>query len=67
MFATFLIMLIFPGVGIFLLHCLICGLFGKRDKPQNNLPSYHIDNRAEDEERRINEWGLDDDWRWGKL
>ena len=66
MFAMFLIMLIAPGMGIFVLYCVIRGLFGKHDNQQNNQ-SYHIDSRAKDEERRINEWGLDDDWRWGKL
>lgn len=67
MFATFLIMLITPSMGIFILYCLISGLIHKHDKPQNNPPSYHIDDRAKEEEWRINEWGLDDDWRWGKL
>lgn len=63
MFAMFLIMLIAPGIGIFVLYCVICGLFGKHDKPQNHQRIHYID----DEEQRINEWGLDDDWRWGKL
>ena len=63
MFATFLIMLIAPGVGIFVLYCVIRGLFCKHDKPQNHQTIHYID----DEEQRINEWGLDDDWRWGKL
>lgn len=63
MFALMLIMLIFPAIGIWTLYCVIVGLFGKHDNQQ----SYHIDSRAKEEERRINEWGLDDDWRWGKL
>lgn len=67
MFALMLIMLIFPAIGIWTLYCVIVGLFGKHDEPQNNQLSYHIDSRAREEERRINEWGLDDDWRWGKL
>ena len=37
------------------------------DNQQNNQSSYHIDSRTKEEERRINEWGLDDDWRWGRL
>lgn len=63
MFATFLIMLIAPGMCIFVLFCVIYGLFGKHDKPQNHQRTHCID----DEEQRINEWCLDDDWRWGKL
>lgn len=63
MFATFLIMLIAPSMCIFVLFCVIYGLFGKYDKPQNHQRIHYLD----DEERRINEWGLDDDWRWGKL
>ena len=66
MFALMLIMLIFPAISIWILYCVIVGLFGKHDNQQNNQ-SHHIDSRAKDEERRINEWGLDDDWRWGKL
>ena len=66
MFALMLIMLIYPAIGIWIVYCTIVGLFGKHDNQQNNQ-SYHIDSRAKDEERRINEWGLDDDWRWGKL
>lgn len=67
MISVMLIVLIAPVMGIYILYCLLCGLFGKHDKQQNNQPSYHIDSRAKEEERRINEWGLDDDWRWGKL
>lgn len=63
MLTTFLIMLIVPSMCIFVLFCVIYGLFGKHDKPHNNKSYHHID----DEERRINEWGLDDGWRWGKL
>ncbi len=63
MFATFLIMLIAPGMCIFVLYCVIRGLFGKHDKSNNHYSYHYID----DEEQRINEWGLDDDWRWGKL
>lgn len=63
MFTTFLIMLIAPSMCIFVLFCVIYGLFGKHDKPQNHQRVYYID----DEEQCINEWGLDDDWRWGKL
>ena len=66
MFALMLIMLIFPAIGICILYCVIVGLFGKHDNQQNNQ-SYHIDSRTKEEERRINEWGLDDNWRWGKL
>ncbi len=67
MFALMLIMLIFPAIGIWIVYCVIVGLFGKHDEPQDNHRLYHIDSRAKEEERRINEWGLDDDWRWGKL
>lgn len=67
MFALMLIMLIFPAIGIWTLYCVIVGLFGKHDNQQNNQSSYHIDSRAKEEEQRINEWGLDDDWRWRKL
>ena len=63
MFAMFLIMLITPGMGIFVLYCVIRGLFGKHDKSHNHYSYHYVD----DEEQRINEWGLDDDWRWGKL
>lgn len=63
MFAMFLIMLIAPGMGIFVLYCVIRGLFSKHDKSHNHHSHHYVD----DEERRINEWGLDDDWRWGKL
>lgn len=63
MFAMFLIMLIAPGMGIFVLYCVICGLFGKHDKSRNYYSYHYVD----DEEQRINEWGLDDDWNWGKL
>lgn len=63
MIATILLMLIFPGVAIWLMYCTIVGLFGNHD----NQPSYRVDNRAKEEERRINEWRLDDNWRWGKL
>ena len=66
MIATMLLLLIFPAMGIWIVYCTIVGLFGKHDNQQNNQ-SYHIDSRAKDEERRINEWGLDDDWRWRKL
>ena len=67
MLALMLIMLIFFFFSIWILYCVIVGVFGKHDDEQNNQQSYHIDSRAKDEERRINEWGLDDDWRWGKL
>lgn len=67
MFALMLIMLIFSAIGIWTLYCTIVGLFGKHDKQQNNQSSYHIDSRAKEEELRINEWGLDDDWRLRKL
>ena len=63
MFSLMLIMLIFPAIGVWTLYCVIVGLFGKHDDEQNN----HIDSRAKEEERRTNEWGLDDDWRWGRL
>lgn len=67
MIATFLIMLIAPGMGIFILYCLISGLFNKHDKSQSNHLPHSIDVQARKEEQRINEWGLDDDWRWRKL
>ena len=63
MIATILLMLIFPGIGIWLMYCIIVGLFGNHD----NQPPHHVDSRTKEEERRINEWGLDDDWRWRKL
>ena len=66
MIATMLLLLIFPAIGIWIVYCTIVGLFGKHDNQQNNQ-SYHIDSCAKEEERRINEWGLDDDWRWGRL
>ena len=67
MIATMLLLLIFPAIGIWIVYCTIVGLFGKHDNQQNNQSFYHIDSRAKEEERRINEWGLDDDWRWGRL
>ena len=67
MIATMLLLLIFPAIGIWIVYCIIVGLLGKHDNQQNNQSSYHIDSRAKEEERRINEWGLDDDWRWGRL
>ena len=67
MIATMLLLLIFPAIGIWIVYCTIVGLFGKHDNQQNNQSSYHIDSRAKEEDRRINEWGLDDDWRWGRL
>ena len=66
MFALMLIMLIFPAIGIWIVYCTIVGLFEKHDNQQNNQSSYHIDSRTKEEERRINEWGYDDE-RWGKL
>lgn len=67
MIATMLLLLIFPAIGIWIVYCTIVGLLGKHDNQQNNQPYYHIDSRAKEEERRIHEWGLDDDWRWGRL
>ena len=67
MIATMLLLLIFPAIGIWVVYCTIVGLFGKHDKPQDNQCLYHIDSRTKEEERQINEWGLDDDWRWGRL
>ena len=67
MIATMLLLLISPAIGIWIVYCTIVGLFGKHDTQQNNQSSYHIDSRAKEEERRINKWGLDDDWRWGRL
>ena len=67
MIATMLLLLIFPAIGIWIVYCVIVGLFGKHDKPQDNQCLYHVDNRTKEEERRINKWGLDDDWRWGRL
>lgn len=67
MFSVILIMLISPAICIWTLYCIIVGLFGKHNNKQNHQLSYHIDSRAKEEEQRINEWGLDDDWRWKKL
>lgn len=67
MIATMLLLLIFPTIGIWIVYCTIVGLFGKHDKSQDNQYLYHVDSRAKEEERHINEWGLDDDWRWGRL
>ena len=67
MIATMLLLLIFPALGIWIVYCTIVGLSEKHDNQQNNQSSYHIDSRAKEEERRINKWGLDDDWRWGRL
>lgn len=67
MFALMLIMLIFPAIDIWILYCVIVGLFGKHDNQQSNQSSYHIDSRTRKEEQQINKWRLDDDWRWGRL
>ena len=64
MLGVFLIVFLSPFLCIFWLCCLIRGITHKNNnKSQNNQSVHYID----DEERRINEWGLDDDWRWGKL
>ena len=43
MFAMFLIMLIAPGMGIFVLYCVIRGLFGKHDKSHNHYSYHYVD------------------------
>ena len=64
MASVFLLLVLLP-VTFYICIGTIISLF-KNPKDKKNQ-SYHIDNRAKDEERRINECGLDDDWRWGKL
>lgn len=61
---VFLLLVLLP-VMFYIWIGTIISLF-KKPKDKKNQ-SYHIDSRAKEEERRINEWGLDDDWRWGKL
>ena len=64
MASVFLLLVLLP-VMFYIWIGTIVSLF-KKPKDKKNQ-SYNIDSRAKDEERRINEWGLDDDWRWGKL
>ena len=64
MASVFLLLVLLP-VMFYICIGTIVSLFKKSKYKKNQ--SYHIDSRAKDEERRINEWGLDDDWRWGKL
>ena len=64
MASVFLLLVLLP-VMFYIWIGTIISLF-KKPKDKKNQ-SYYIDSRAKDEERRINEWGLDDDWRWGKL
>ena len=64
MASVFLLLVLLP-VMFYICIGTIISLF-KKPKDKKNQ-SYGIDNHAKDEERRINEWGLDDDWRWGKL
>ena len=64
MASVFLLLVLLP-VMFYIWIGTIISLF-KKSKDKKNQ-SYHIDSRTKDEERRINEWGLDDDWRWGKL
>ena len=64
MASVFLLLVLLP-VMFYIWIGAIVSLFKKPKDKKNQL--HHIDNRAKDEERRINEWGLDDDWRWGKL
>lgn len=66
MFALMLIMILFPVMCYILIGTLI-SLFKKPKNKNEQKLSNQIDTRAKEEERRINEWGLDDDWRWGKL
>ena len=64
MASVFLLLVLLP-VMFYIWIGTIISLFKKQKDKKNQ--SYHIDSRVKDEERRINEWGLDDDWRWGKL
>ena len=64
MASVFLLLVLLP-VMFYIWIGTIVSLF-KKPKDKKNQ-SHYIDSRAKDEERRINEWGLDDDWRWGKL
>ena len=64
MVSVFLLLVLLP-VMFYILIGTIVSLF-KNPKDKKNQ-SYRIDSHAKDEDRRINEWGLDDDWRWGKL
>lgn len=64
MASVFLLLVLLP-VMFYIWIGIIVSLFKKTKDKKNQ--SYHIDNRTKEEERRINEWGLDDDWRWGKL
>ena len=64
MASVFLLLVLLP-VMFYIWIVAIVSLFKKPKDKKNQL--YHIDSRAKEEERRINEWGLDDDWRWRKL
>ena len=61
---VFLLLVLLP-VMFYIWIGAIVSLFKKPKDDKNQ--SYSIDSRAKEEERRINEWGLDDDWRWGRL
>lgn len=67
MFAVFLLLILFPVMCYIWIGAIVSLFKRPKNKPQNNHQSYGIDIQAKEEEQRINEWGLDDDWRWGKL
>ena len=64
MASVFLLLVLLPAMFYICIGTIVSLLKKPKDKKNQ---SHHIDIRAKDEERRINEWGLDDDWRWGKL
>lgn len=67
MFATFLLLILFPVMCYIWIGAIVSLFKRSKNKSQNNHQSHGIDIQAREEEQRINEWGLDDDWRWRKL
>ena len=64
MASVFLLLVLLP-VMFYIWIGTIISLFKKHKDKENK--SHNMDSRAKDEERRIREWGVDEEWRWGEV